>query len=432
MSRVVSLADEARRILRRNDTGTFIKPSPQQYPHQWNWDAALIAIGLATFDIPRAQAEVRKLLEGQWRDGMVPHILYFDGPSDYFPTPDFWGTDRSPNAPAVQTSGLTQPPVLTTAVRAIYERDEDKTAAPKFVREVYPKLLAWHRWFHTARDPEGTGLIAIIHPWESGMDNSTRFAEALARVFPTDVPEYERRDRQHVAADERPVSGDYDRFMYLIRRYREAAWDAQTLYQTAPFCVQDTFTSAILGRADEDLLVLAKRLGEPSDEIEGWLGRTQRAFDTRLWDEDAGLYYDFDLRSGQGVRENTCATFLPLYAGLASHTQAARLVETHLLNPDEYAPDEHTRYFLPSAAKNSAYFEPKRYWRGPVWLNINWLLVQGLRRYGYAEVADTVTAHTLELIERGSFAEYYDPRDGTPCGAREFSWSAALALELLS
>ncbi len=431
MSRVVSLADEAKRILRQNDTGGFVKPSPKQYPHQWNWDAALIAIGLATFDVPRAQAEVRKLLEGQWRDGMVPHILYHDGPSDYFPTPDFWETQRSPNAPTVQTSGLTQPPVLATAVRAIYERDEDKDRARSFVREVYPKLLAWHRWFRTARDPKNTGLVAIIHPWESGMDNSTRWTEALARISPTDVPEYERRDRQHVAADERPVTGDYDRFMALIGRYREAAWDASVLYDTAPFYVQDTFTSAVLHRADEDLMFLAELLGEPTEEIGGWLERTRNAFDTRLWDENAGLYYDFDLRAGRSVRENTCATFLPLYAGLASETQAARLVE-HLLNPDEYAPDEHTRYFLPSAAKNSPYFEPRRYWRGPVWLNINWLVIQGLRRYGYAEVAETVTAHTLELIERGGFAEYYDPRGSEPCGARDFSWSAALMLELLS
>ncbi len=431
MSRVLSLADEARRILRENDTGGFIKPSPKQYPHQWNWDAALIAIGLATFDVPRAQAEIHKLLEGQWGDGMVPHILYHNGPSDYFPTPDFWKSERSSNALAVQTSGLTQPPVLATAVRTIFERDGDRAAALGFVRDVYPKLLAWHRWFRAARDPHNTGLVAIIHPWESGMDNSTRWTEALARVPLTTVPEYRRRDRQHVAADERPVAGDYDRFMTLIHGYREASWDADRLYRTAPFCVQDTFTSAILGRADEDLRFLAELAGEPTAEIDNWLGRTRSAFGTRLWDEEAGLYYDFDLRADQRVRENTCATFMPLYAGLASEAQAARLVE-HLLNPDEYAPDDTTRYFLPSAAKNSPYFEPRRYWRGPVWLNINWLVIQGLRRYGYAEVADTLKAHTFELIERGGFAEYYDPRDGTPCGARDFSWSAALTLELLS
>ncbi len=431
MSRDLSheLIREARRILRSNDTGSFIKPSPMQYPHQWNWDAALIALGLATFDVPRAQAEVRKLLMGQWRDGMVPHILYHDGPSDYFPTPDFWGTAGSPNAPEVATSGLTQPPVLSTVVRAIYERDEDKASAHAFVLEVYPKLLAWHRWFHGARDPEGIGLVAILHPWESGMDNSPRWTEALARVSITTVPTYQRRDQAHVAADERPVKEDYDRFMALIGHYREAAWDAEVLYATAPFCVLDVSTNAILYRADEDLVFLAELLVEPTEELQGWLKRTRDAFDTYFWDEQPGLYYDFDLRSGQSARENTCATFLPLYAGLADETQAARLVG-HLSDPGEYAPDAHIRYTLPSVAKNSPSFEPRRYWCGPVWVHINWFVVQGLGRYGYTGLVDMLEAHTFGLVQ-GNFAEYYDPRDGAPCGAREFSWSAALVLVLL-
>ena len=425
------LTHEAQQILRNNDTGSFVKPSASQYPHQWNWDAALIALGLATFDVPRAQAEVRKLLMGQWRDGMVPHILYHDGPSDYFPTPDFWQTAKSPNAPKVATSGLTQPPVLATVVRAMYERDKDKASARAFVLEVYPKLLAWHRWFRLARDPNGIGLVAILHPWESGMDNSPRWLEALARVPLTTLPTYQRHDQAHVAADERPVEDDYNHFMALIGGYREAAWDAEVLYATAPFCVLDVSTNAILYRADEDLVFLAELLAEPTEEPQEWLKRTRDAFDTYFWDEQLGLYYDFDLRSGQPVRENTCATFLPLYAGLADETQAARLVE-HLSSPYEYAPNDHTRYTLPSVAKNSPSFEPRRYWCGPVWIHINWFVVQGLGRYGYTGLLDTLKAHTFELMEQGGFTEYYDPRDGTPCGAREFSWSAALALELLA
>lgn len=430
-----TLAEIARRILRDNDTGSFIKPSPKQYPHQWNWDAALIAIGLSTFDLSRAQAEVRKLLEGRWRDGMVPHILYHNGVSDYFPTPEFWRCERSPNAPLVQTSGLTQPPVLATAVRLMHERTRDRPKDEKaslaFVREVYPQLLAWHRWFREVRDPRQTGLVALIHPWESGMDNSTRWTEALARIAPVEVPTYSRRDQQYVAEGERPVALDYERFIYLIGLYREAMWDSRALYQNATFLIQDTFTNAILHRADEDLLALGGLVGEATDEIQGWLGQTKAAFDQRLWDEAQGLYFDFDLRSEGPIRENTCAAFVPLYAGLASETQAARLVEAHLLNKVEYAPDADTRYYLPSTAKNSPYFEPKRYWRGPIWLNINWLVVKGLERYGYTELATTIREHTLELISKGGFAEYYDPRDGTPCGARDFSWSAALALELL-
>lgn len=263
------------------------------------------------------------------------------------------------------------------------------------------------------------------------MDNSTRWTQPLARLTLSKLPAYRRRDQQHVAADERPVAGDYERFMYLIGLYRGWRWDPAALFERAPFLIQDTFTTAILHRANEDLLALAKALDEDTGEIKGWLDRTRAGFGS-LWDEAAGLYFDFDLRTGALVRENTCAAFLALYAGLASEAQAARLVEAHLLNPDEYAPDGHTHYYLPSAAKSSPYFEPKRYWRGPVWLNINWLLVQGLRRYGYTELAERVTVDTMALVKGGGFAEYYDPRDGSPCGARDFSWSAALVLELLS
>ena len=42
------------------------------------------------------------------------------------------------------------------------------------VRPLAEKADAWHRWFYRARDPAGTGLVAILHPWESGRDHSAR------------------------------------------------------------------------------------------------------------------------------------------------------------------------------------------------------------------------------------------------------------------
>src|SRR5512141_1685078 len=100
----------AKESLRENDMGIFTKPAPRQYPHQWNWDAAVIALGYSHFDLPRALEEIRFLLKGQWQDGMVPHIVYHTGPSDYFPTPDFWQIEGSSSAPSIATSGITQPP----------------------------------------------------------------------------------------------------------------------------------------------------------------------------------------------------------------------------------------------------------------------------------------------------------------------------------
>src|SRR5215208_2602753 len=149
-----SLLDRAIAVLRSNDTGVFTKPGPHQYPHQWNWDSALIALGLSHFDLPRALSEIRALLNGQWQDGMVPSVVYHSIPSDYFPTPQFWQIENSSSAPRVPTTGITQPPLLATVVRLIHTRK----LIPDFVREVYPALLRWHRWLHTDRDVDGSAL----------------------------------------------------------------------------------------------------------------------------------------------------------------------------------------------------------------------------------------------------------------------------------
>src|SRR5919112_681778 len=117
-----SLIDQAIAVLRLNDTGVFTKPGPYQYPHQWNWDSALIALGLSHFDLPRAHLEIRSLLSGQWRDGMLPSVVYHSIPSDYFPTPQFWQIENSPSAPSVPTTGITQPPLLATVIEIIHAR----------------------------------------------------------------------------------------------------------------------------------------------------------------------------------------------------------------------------------------------------------------------------------------------------------------------
>ena len=84
---LVGLADDALAVLRRNDTGAFVKPSQRLYPWRWNWDSAFVVIGLAAVDPERARTEVRSLLEGQWSDGMVPHMVFHPQPVEYQPGP---------------------------------------------------------------------------------------------------------------------------------------------------------------------------------------------------------------------------------------------------------------------------------------------------------------------------------------------------------
>jgi glycogen debranching enzyme len=421
-----SLIDRAIAVLRSNDTGIFVKPGPHQYPHQWNWDSALIALGLSHFDLPRAQLEIRSLLSGQWQDGMVPSVVYHSIPSDYFPNPQFWQIENSPSAPRVPTTGITQPPLLATIVRRIHTR----LHIPDFVREVYPSLLQWHRWLHTARDADDSDLACILHPWESGTDDSPRWLNLLATIQTDAVPDFQRGDTVHVPANERPHRSEYERFIYLIDVFRKLRYAPAELLANSPFLVQDVLFNAILFRADEDLRALAVSLDEPTDEIDGWISHMQLNFNVRFWHEAVGLYYDYDLRSKEPIRVNTASTFLPLFAGLTSERQSKRLVEEHLLNPDEYAPAGAVRHWVTTTAKTEPTWEPRRYWRGPVWIIMNWFLIGGLQRYGYDDLAEVIRQDTLGLIEAGGFREYYDARDGSGCGSADFSWSAALTLEL--
>ena len=422
-----ALIERAQAILRANDMGGFTKPAPHQYPHQWNWDAAVIALGYSHFDLPRALEEIRFLLKGQWQDGMVPHIIYHTGRSDYFPTPEFWQIEGSPSRPRVATSGITQPPLLASVLRTIHTR----TPVTAFVREVYPALLDWQRWFHTRRDADGSRLACLIHPWESGTDDSPRWLAAMSRFVPHDLPAYQRRDTVHVAGSHRPNSSDYDRFIHLVNLFRTRRYDPAALLAESPFLVQDILTNSILYRADQDLRALGLELGEPVDEIDSWMHQVEAVFNRRFWNDQSGLYYDFDVRQSAPIQVNTAMTFLPLYAGLADANQAKRLVEEHLLNPGEYAPNDQVHFWLTTTSQGESAWESSRYWRGPVWIILNWLVAEGLERYGYTDLAGKFRAGSIDLLEKTGFWEYFDAKDGSGCGSPDFSWSAALALEML-
>jgi hypothetical protein len=195
-------------VLRRNSIKSWTKPAPSLYPHQWSWDSAFIALGLAHVDNHRATSELETLFNSQWATGKVPHIVFNPDapPKSYFPDAERWNASGlSEHAPeSAHTSGLCQPPVHAIAVRRIWEtarssEDERRQArARAFLGSNYPRLFSWHRYLATARDPEGSGLVTIYHPWESGTDNSPRFDAPLRNVEVGDLPPYTRYDLQHV------------------------------------------------------------------------------------------------------------------------------------------------------------------------------------------------------------------------------------------
>jgi Trehalase len=408
----------AQDILRDNDLGGYTIPTKRLYPFQWNWDSGFTALGFSTFDEGRAWQELDTLFKGQWGDGLVPHIVFHKVSPDYFPGPGIWGVDRQP-----QTSGITQPPVVASIAHRLLSEARDTALAEKSARALYPKLLAYHRWWWRARDPEGTGLVVIYHPWESGMDNSPAWDEALARVPATTNRDYVRRDTSHVDQAQRPRQTEYDRYMYLVELFRGAGYDPAVLYRESPFRVVDLCVNSVLQRASEDLAALAGRFGTAAEqrELDERLALGRRGFE-RLWHEDDGRYYNLDTRGGGLVRIGTSASFLPLYAGVPDADRASRMVS------ELRRWGETVDYLVPSTDPGAPVFERQRYWRGPVWLVVNYMIADGLTRYGFSDLAARVRSDTARLVETKDFFEYFDPIDGTGYGGGEFTWTAAMYL----
>jgi glycogen debranching enzyme len=414
------LAERAIAILRENDRGTYTVPTKGLYPFQWNRDSCLTALGQRHFDEARAWTEIETLFAHQWPDGMVPHIVFHVYDDGYFPGPDVWSTGR-PTA----TSGITQPAVAGFAIRRLWERATDRAAADARAGALLPKVAAWHRWFFANRDPGGEGLAAILHPWEAGRDNSIDWDEAFERV-PTDgITPYTRRDTQHANPAHRPTKAQYDRYLWLVEHFRRLGWDNTKLHDASPFQVVDPGFNGILLRACADLATLADALGDPgiAAENRGYAERGLAAMDRR-WADTHGQYLCRDRTTGALIDSASSGGLMAAFAAIPPARAAAIAATVARLSRE-------ARYIVPSQDPTDPRFDAKRYWRGPVWLVVNYMIADGLRAAGEAAAADAITASSLELIRESGFAEYYDPMTGEPLGGGSFTWTAAMVLEFL-
>ncbi|MBL0406669.1 neutral trehalase [Microvirga aerilata] len=416
------MEEGAHAVLARNDRGGYTVPTDRLYPFQWNWDSAFVAMGFATFDVDRAYRELERLTEGQWDDGMIPHIV-FHAPSDtYFPGPDVWGTRHR-----IPTSGITQPPVFGMALRHVHEAALASaiTNAETRTKTLFQAALRSHRWWLEARDPDGLGLVSILHPWESGSDNSPAWDDALARVPTSTTTTIRRKDTGHVDASMRPRDEDYQRFIHLVDVYRDCDWNPKRQWAKAPFKVADVQMTAILARATADLMHLAETLGTEGDKAELAQMHTKLQDGLiRRWRPSLSRFLSLDLISGNDIETPTQAGFIPLVAVSLDDAQRGAVMAEIERWLDRMVVG------VPSAPAFSHAFEPKRYWRGPVWAVINWLITDGLRLNGAEDLARRIEQTTVRAIENAGFCEYFDPTTGEGLGGDSFSWTAAAYLVL--
>lgn len=406
-------------ILLGNDRGGYTVPSAKLYPFQWNWDSALVALGFSVFDPDRAWQEIESLLSAQWDNGMVPHIIFWKEEKSYFPGPEQWGTTDIANTPP--TSGITQPPVAATVIERLLA--EDIAAHRDRAAKLLPKLDRWHQWFLDARDPDGRGVVAIMHPWESGRDNLPDWDRPLSFIDTTGVGTYHRRDTDIVNQDERPKNNDYDHYMALVRFGRDSNWDTEIIARDCPFWVAEPGMNAILRRAERDLINMATLLGQ--DDIaaraKARLARLDAGFE-QLWSEPVGGYVTLDLRRGEHATGLTSGSWLALFAGAVEPARAGKMAATltHWVSQVEHS--------VPSFDPGHELFDSIRYWRGPVWAMINWMIATGLSEHGETDLADRIRRDTQSLIELSEFREYFCPVTGRGGGGTDFSWTASMSL----
>ncbi len=343
----------------------FTIPSAHEYRHQWLWDSCFTAIVLRHFDIDAAEKELLSLVSAQQNNGRIPHESHYS----------FLGLQ----VPYV--SRITQPPFIARAALDVYKQGKSR----KFLETIFPQLQFYHHWLELER--EADGVFKCVNPNESGEDNAI----------------------------------SWDSYLPLPIHRAMGFASAYVPFPGLPHLKHVNMT-CIYADALESMAEISRILGK---------GRLQHFYSykhevvsrsaSRLFMQDDRHFYDLT-SSNKIIRSRTHSIFSPLYAGLLSEKDAKRLVNSHLLNKEEFW----TEFPIPTVAIDEPKFNPKGYWRGPTWININWMIYRGLKRYGMKHAASELLEKTTALIKKSGFCEYYNPLTGKNLGAKDFTWSTLI------
>ncbi|MDE5422165.1 hypothetical protein L3073_08085 [Ancylomarina sp. DW003] len=355
-------------------SGVFPSAAYQGFYGFWSWDSWKQAVALVRFNPELAKSNLRSMFQYQDDMGMVADCVYFD------PKENNWRDTKAPLA--------------SWAVLEIYKATSDL----EFVKEMYPKLVKYHKWWYQYRDHDQNGLCEygstdgtlIAAKWESGMDNAVRFDDSK------------------------------------MLKNNKNGWSMNQ---------ESVDLNAYLQAEKEDLAELASILGN-SNEAELYkqdANKLKQRVSSDFWDETTGFFYDREIISGKLLTvQQGPEGWIPLYTGVATEGQAKK-VTSILMDTTKFA----TKVPFPTLVADHKKFNPlKGYWRGPVWLDQAYFGIKSLELYGYTKEADLLSQKLLQnaegLLQDAPIRENYHPISGKGLNANHFSWSAAHYLMLLS
>jgi putative isomerase len=343
----------------------------------FDWDTFFAATMASIGDRDLAYADAIETLRSETQQGFVPN---------YARAGDWKSSDRS------------EPPVGSITVLGIYQRFHDRW----FLREAFAPLLRWNLWWAKTRDIQG--YLA----WGSDGDNT-----------PADLDDTARGTRAGAILE----SGLDNSPMY-----DDTTYNATT--HTLEFADVGLMSMYI---ADCDALAaIADDLGETAaaSEIRERATRYRTKLST-LWDNDAGIFLNKDLHTGQFSSRLSPTNFYPLLAKAATPQQAEVMIRNHLLNPKEFWGE----WIIPSIARDDPAFKDQNYWRGRIWGPMNYLVYLGLRNYHQPEVQRQFAEKSYALFlqewkQSGHVHENYNAITGTgddvTSSDRFYHWGALL------
>jgi len=413
-----SMADE---VLSGNrvtvEAGTFHMPSKDQYVSLFGWDSGWHAIAMSRIDPAVAASEVDVLLSIQEDNGRISHDTKFEEIEE---EPGF-KTFLSRILGASQydemgRSAMIDPPSYIIAAEKIFTITKDRG----WLERVLPGLTHCIYYLTHDRDLFGDGLVSVIHPWETGTDSSPAYDELLNLNFNT------------------PLGAPKRGLLYprLLDYNAEFGWDPEEAKRRNRFILEDMTFNSITIRAMAAVARLHKAAGNNQKAMEV-LGQARTMIDAINeinWDESEGCYFSrYDVENPTLARRTTAASIMPMLTGLIDKDRAARLVDEHLKNPDEFW----RPYLVPFNAmdeldREKVYMEDLLLWRGHcIWININWMINEGLMAYCYTDLARELTRRTAKMILHEGFREFYDFRNGEGKGATNFNWPG-LVLDMIA
>lgn len=410
----------------------------------WAWDSWKQVVATTQFNPELAKNNVRALFDYQiTKDdkvrpqdaGAIIDCIFYNQNEDRGGDGGNWNERNS------------KPALAAWAVENVYRQTGDK----EFLKEMYPKLVAYHNWWYTNRDIDKNGIAeygGMVHDvcynwtdydyevgqviegvgtvdengfvydknnervvcpdagveaaaWESGMDNATRF-------------DLEGNGEDDIGIKIFTVRNDAKKPVGYVINQESVDLNAY-LYAEKGFLKE---MAEELGYNDD-----AKKYEQEAKKLGNYIN-------TQMYDEQTGFYYDVQTNEDGSVKKllvnrgKGTEGWIPLWAKCATQEQAAQVVK-NMMDAGKF----NTYVPFPTASKDNDKYNPSTYWRGPVWLDQALYAVEALQNYGYNDEAKETTLklfdHCKGLVGTGPIHENYNPETGEGLHTRNFSWSAS-------